>query len=66
MDFLRYEKIPPTAGYHNSMYQDIEGCRLTEVDYINGAIVRLGEKDGIATPVNRMIVNLTHFKEKLR
>ena len=66
LDFLRYEKIPPTAGHYNSMYQDIEGGRLTEVDYINGAIVRLGEKHGIATPVNRMIVNLTHFKEELR
>ncbi|HJK74304.1 MAG TPA: 2-dehydropantoate 2-reductase, partial [Methanocorpusculum sp.] len=51
---------------YSSMYQDIVGGRLTEVDYINGAIVRLGEKHGIPTPVNRMIVNLTHFKEELR
>lgn len=64
--FLQNEKIPPTAEHYSSMYQDIVGGRLTEVDYINGAIVRLGEKHGIPTPVNRMIVNLTHFKEELR
>ena len=66
LEFLRKEKIPPTAGHYSSMYQDIAGGRMTEVDYINGAIVRLGEKYRIATPVNRTIVNLTHFKEELR
>ncbi|MCZ0862148.1 ketopantoate reductase family protein [Methanocorpusculum vombati] len=66
LEFLRNEKIPPTAGHYSSMYQDIAGGRMTEVDYINGAIVRLGAKHGIATPVNRTIVNLTHFKEELR
>ncbi|MDR0981482.1 MAG: ketopantoate reductase family protein [Methanocalculaceae archaeon] len=66
LEFLQNEKIPPTAGHYSSMYQDIVGGRRTEVDYINGAIVRLGEKHGIATPVNRTIVNLTHFKEELR
>lgn len=64
--FLQSEMIPPTAEHYSSMYQDIVGGRRTEVDYINGAIVRLGEKHGIATPVNRTIVNLTHFKEELR
>lgn len=66
LEFLRDEKIPPIAGHYCSMYQDIVGGQLTEVDYINGVIVRLGEKHGIATPVNRMIVNLVHFKEELR
>jgi len=66
LEFLQNEKIPPTAGHYSSMYQDIVGGRRTEVDYINGTIVRLGEKHGIETPVNRTIVNLTHFKEELR
>jgi 2-dehydropantoate 2-reductase len=26
-----------------------------EVDYLNGAVVRAGEKDGIATPINRLL-----------
>lgn len=66
LSYLMAEKIPPTAGHYSSMYQDIAAGRMTEVDYINGAIVRLGEEHGIATPINRMIVNLTHFKEELR
>ncbi|HJJ94632.1 MAG TPA: 2-dehydropantoate 2-reductase, partial [Methanocorpusculum sp.] len=63
---LKTKKIPPTAAPYSSMYQDIMAKRLTEVDYINGAIVELGKKHGIPTPVNETIVNLTHFKEGLK
>lgn len=66
LEFLKTKKIPPTATHYCSMYQDIFAKRLTEVDYINGAIVNLGKKHGIPTPVNEVIVNLTHFKEELK
>jgi len=66
LEYLRTQKIPPTAAHYSSMYQDIAAKRLTEVDYINGAIVRLGQKHGISTPVNETIVHLTHFAEGLR
>ncbi len=66
LEFLKTQKIPPTAAHYCSMYQDIAAKRLTEVDFINGAVVRLGKKHGIPTPVNEMIVNLTHFKEGLK
>lgn len=66
LEFLKTRKIPPTATHLSSMYQDIAAGRLTEVDYINGAIVTLGKTHGIPTPVNEMIVNLTHFKEGLK
>lgn len=66
LEYLRTQKIPPTAAHYSSMYQDITAKRLTEVDYINGAIVRLGQKHGISTPVNETIVHLTHFAEGLR
>jgi 2-dehydropantoate 2-reductase len=36
----------------------------TEVDFINGAIVREGERLGIDTPVNRTITNLVRAIEK--
>jgi 2-dehydropantoate 2-reductase len=39
-----------------SILQDIERRRSTEIDFINGAVVRLGEKLAIATPVNRTLV----------
>lgn len=65
LEFLKTKKIPPTAAHFSSMYQDIAASRKTEVDYINGAIVAIGHKHNIPTPVNETIVNLTHFKEEL-
>lgn len=41
-----------TAGNLASMLQDVLNHKTTEVDFINGAIVRQGESLGIPTPVN--------------
>jgi 2-dehydropantoate 2-reductase len=41
-----------------SMLQDIEAGRPTEVDYINGAIVKLGEQHHVPTPVNKVMLYL--------
>jgi 2-dehydropantoate 2-reductase len=43
-------------GFKTSMRQDIEKGAKTEIDFINGAVVRLGEKLGVPTPVNRTLV----------
>lgn len=45
-------------GGRSSMLQDFEAKRATEIDFINGAIVRAGEKTGIATPYNHAMVCL--------
>jgi 2-dehydropantoate 2-reductase len=42
-----------TADNRCSMLQDLEAGRATEVEYLNGAIVRVGEAHGVATPANR-------------
>ena len=47
-----------TANNKNSMLQDIEKGRRTEIDFINGAISRLGKKNGIPTPMNDLLVAL--------
>jgi 2-dehydropantoate 2-reductase len=47
-----------TAENKASMLQDILNQRITEVDFINGAIVREAEKLGIPTPVNSVLTNL--------
>lgn len=47
-----------TATNVSSMLQDILNQKKTEVDYINGAIVRQGKSLGIATPVNEVLTNL--------
>jgi 2-dehydropantoate 2-reductase len=44
------------VGGKSSMYQDIEARRQTEIDVINGAIVSMGKKLGIATPYNDAMV----------
>ncbi|MDB5216691.1 MAG: 2-dehydropantoate 2-reductase, partial [Myxococcaceae bacterium] len=41
-----------------SMLQDFERGRTTEVDFINGYVVSLGQKLGIATPLNAAIVEM--------
>ncbi len=47
-----------TAENVSSMLQDVLKERITEVDYINGAIVRQGEAMGIATPANTILTCL--------
>ncbi len=50
---------------HNrcSMLQDVDHLRKTEVDRINGAIVKLGQKHGISTPANEVLTLLIRAKE---
>jgi 2-dehydropantoate 2-reductase len=38
-----------------SMLQDVEARRATEIDYLNGGIVRFGDERGVPTPLNRAI-----------
>lgn len=44
------------AEFKTSMLQSLEKGSATEIDYINGAVVRCGEKCGVATPVNQSLV----------
>lgn len=52
-----------TAGGKASMLQDIEAGRRTEIDTINGAAVRIGERHGLAVPLNRAMVALVKARE---
>ena len=54
-----------TAQNRSSMLQDLSGGRLTEIDAINGALVREGERVGVATPVNSVLTLLIKALEKL-
>jgi 2-dehydropantoate 2-reductase len=44
-----------TADNRCSMLQDLDGRRPTEIDYLNGAIVRVAEARGLSVPANRAI-----------
>ncbi|MDR1482173.1 MAG: 2-dehydropantoate 2-reductase [Synergistaceae bacterium] len=47
-----------------SMWQDVNKKRRTEIDRMNGAIVRLGREKGVPTPCSEMVVRLVHAIEK--
>jgi len=56
---------PEVAYDHKaSMLQDVEAGRQTEIDYLNGGIVRFGEQRGVPTPLNRAILALVKGVEK--
>ena len=47
---------PEVAYDHKaSMLQDVEARRPTEIDYLNGGIVRFGREHGVPTPLNDAI-----------
>jgi 2-dehydropantoate 2-reductase len=41
-----------------SMLQDVEARRQTEIDYLNGGVVRFGREHGVPTPLNQVVVAL--------
>lgn len=47
-----------TGSNISSMLQDVLGCKRTEIDFINGAIVRQAKALNIPTPVNEVLTNL--------
>jgi len=49
-----------------SMLQDFEGGRRTEIDVINGAVVRAAEEHGIPAPLNRALFRLVKGCEAQR
>lgn len=44
------------AQFKASMLQSLEKGSITEVDYVNGSVVRWGQKCGVPTPVNSTLV----------
>ncbi len=47
---------PEVAYDHKaSMLQDVEARRTTEIDFLNGGIVRFGREHGVPTPLNEAI-----------
>ena len=53
-----------TKTNRNSMLQDIDKKKRTEIDFINGIIVKYGEKFSIPTPLNSLLTSLIHAREQ--
>jgi 2-dehydropantoate 2-reductase len=47
-----------------SMLQDIEAGRATEIDALNGGIVRFGAEQGVSTPLNQAVAALIKGLER--
>lgn len=56
--------IDPVA--RSSMWEDLERGRSTEVEAINGEVVRLASAHGVVAPVNARLVELVHQVEQAR
>jgi 2-dehydropantoate 2-reductase len=55
-DLIDHAAKPDVAYDHKaSMLQDVEAQRQTEIDYLNGGIVRFGREHGVPTPLNEAI-----------
>ncbi|MGV8074821.1 MAG: ketopantoate reductase family protein [Syntrophobacteraceae bacterium] len=52
-----------TAVNRSSMGQDIDRRKPTEIDAINGAVVRMGDHVAVPTPVNRTLTRLVKVLE---
>ena len=55
-ELIDHAAKPEVAYDHKaSMLQDVEARRMTEIDYLNGGIVRFGREHGVPTPLNEAI-----------
>ncbi|HXV57338.1 MAG TPA: 2-dehydropantoate 2-reductase [Gaiellaceae bacterium] len=58
-ELIDYAARPEVAYDHKaSMLQDVEARRETEIDYLNGGIVRFGREHGVPTPLNEAVTAL--------
>ena len=50
-------------GQYSSTAQDLARSKKTEIDHLNGFVVRKGEALGVATPVNRALLSIVKALE---
>lgn len=58
--FALAEAVP---GQYSSTAQDLARGKLTEIDYLNGYVVRKGTELGIATPTNLTLLVMVKLRE---
>jgi 2-dehydropantoate 2-reductase len=64
-ELIGYAARPDVAYAHKaSMLQDVEARRPTEIDYLNGGIVRFGGEQRVPTPLNGAVVALLKGLER--
>jgi 2-dehydropantoate 2-reductase len=62
---IDYAARPDIAYDHKaSMLQDVEARRPTEIDFLNGGVVRFGREHGVPTPLNDAVTALIKGVER--
>ena len=64
LEWLFTRLIPDTAAHRPSMLRDIDAGKPTEIDALNGAVVRLADAHGIPAAANALVTRLVHAKEQ--
>ena len=63
-ELIDHAARPDSAYDHKaSMLQDVEARRQTEIDYLNGGLVRFGREHGVPTPLNAAVEALVKALE---
>jgi 2-dehydropantoate 2-reductase len=55
--------VPDTAEHKSSTLQDLMAKKPTEIDALNGAVIKLAEKFDIPVPRNSIVYNIIKFIE---
>ena len=53
-----------SPAFKASMLQSLEKGSITEIDYVNGSVVRWGRRTGVPTPVNHTLVACIKGRER--
>ncbi len=61
-----YRIAEAMPGQYSSTAQDLQRGRPTEIDHLNGYVVRQGEARGVPVPVNRVLHSLVRLLESKR
>jgi len=64
LEILYTDLLPATTNHVPSMAQDLEACKRTEIDWLNGMVLRLGQQYHIPVPHNTQVYNFTKFREE--
>jgi 2-dehydropantoate 2-reductase len=64
IQFFYSTLIPRTAEHYSSTLQDLRAGKPTEIDALNGAVVKLAENCGVEVPANETMYNLIKFIEE--
>ncbi len=65
-DFLEVfykQLVPDTAEHKSSTLQDILAKKKTEIDALNGAVIKLAEQHEVQVPYNSAVYNIVKFIE---